>query len=99
MAAAATCVDTTEPRAVSAVCATGLEAALFDAHLADINHVSILAAASEESERAYERKKTPKGKPWPKEKYVHEMKHIRPAKVCLVGPDFCGVTSMLQLLA
>ena len=57
--------------------------------------MEVLAAASEASESAYVRKKMPKGKPWPKEKYVHEMKWIHPAKVVLAGPDFCSVTSML----
>ena len=47
---------------------------MFRAHLADSDHVEVLAATSEASENAYTRKIMPKGKPWPKEQYIRAMK-------------------------
>ena len=59
----------------------------------------VLAHASEEADAAYSSKKPPKGKPWPCDRYLREIKQIRPANVVLAGPDFVGVTACLQELS
>ena len=67
-----------------------------------MNHgplLHVLAQASEEADAAYSSKKPPKGKPWPRDRYLREIKRIRPANVVLAGPDFVGVTACLQELS
>ena len=72
-----------------------------------MNHgplLHVLAQASEEADAAYSSKKPPKGKPWPRDRYLREIKRIRPVNVVLVGPDFVGpdfvgVTACLQELS
>ena len=59
---------------------------------------AVFAEASPTAQEQYARKKPPKGRPWPRERYVKEMKRIRPAKVLVTGPDFVGTTAALQHL-
>ena len=72
------------------------------AFVACMNHgpvLEVLARASEEANAAYASKKPPKGRPWPCERYLHEIKQIRPAKIAVAGPDFVGITTCLQELS
>ena len=71
------------------------EAELYASFLAEPMQLAVMAEASDAANEAYGKSKPPKGKPWPKERYIREMKRIRPAKVALVGPDYIGVTSAL----
>ena len=61
--------------------------------------LDMLAQASKEADDAYACKKPPKGKPWPREHYLREIKRIRPAKIAVAGPDFAGATACLQELS
>ena len=61
--------------------------------------LDVLAQASKEADAAYACKKPPKGKPWPQECYLREIKRIRPAKIAVAGPDFAGATACLQELS
>ena len=81
-----------------AVEATTNKANLYTSFLKDDDQLHVMAQALEESTQAYQSKKTLKRKPRPKERYMRDMKRIRPAKVALAGPDFEGVTSVLQQL-
>ena len=72
------------------------------AFVASMNHgplLHVLAQASEEADAAYSSKKPLKGKPWPHNHYLRDIKWIRPANVVLAGPDFVGVTACLQELS
>ncbi len=46
----------------------------------------------------YARKRPPKGKPLPLEHLVRGNKGVQALKVCFAGPDFVGVSSVLQQL-
>ena len=61
--------------------------------------LDMLAQASKEADAAYACKKPPKGKPWPQEHYLREIKCIRPAKIAVAGSDFAGATACLQELS
>ena len=72
------------------------------AFVACMNHgplLHVLAQASEEADAAYSSKKPPKGKPWPRDRYLRKINRIRPANVVIAGPDFAGVTACLQELS
>ena len=59
---------------------------------------AVLAAVSAAAEEAYGKRKPPKGRPWPKDRFLREIKRIRPAKIVLAGPDHIGTSSTLAQL-
>ena len=56
------------------------------------------ATAIAKADDAYAKKKPPKGRPWPKERFLKDIKRIRPAKIALSGPDSIGTSITLAQL-
>ena len=59
---------------------------------------AVLAAVSSAAEEAYAKKKPPKGRPWPKDRFLREIKRIRPDKIVIAGPDHIRTSSTLAQL-
>ena len=63
-----------------------------------VAYLDVLATTSAKADDAYAKKKPPKGRPWPKECFLKDIKHIRPAKIALAGPDSIGTSTTLAQL-
>ena len=57
-----------------------------------------MTAVSAAAEEAYAKRKPPKGRPWPKDRFMHKIKRTHPAKIVLVGPDHISTSSTLAQL-
>ena len=71
---------------------------LYQQCIESIAYLDVLAATSAEADDAYTKKKPPKGRPWPKERFLKDIKCIRPTKIALAGPDSIGTSTTLAQL-
>ena len=71
---------------------------LYEQCLESSAYLDVLATASTKADDAYAKKKPPKEHPWPKEHFLKDIKHIRPAKIAMIGPDKIGTSTTLDQL-
>ena len=74
------------------------EQQLYQQCIESVAYLDVLATASAKADDAYAKKKPPKGRPWPKERFLKDIKCIRPAKIALSGPNSIGTSITLAQL-
>ena len=74
------------------------EQELYQQCIESVAYLDVLATTSAKADDAYAKKKPPKGHPWPKKRFLKDIKHIHPAKIALTGPDRIGTSTTLAQL-